>query len=1023
MRQVSPSRAFVGFLGLLFAASQLVTPATFAQNRIRTNITNGTRAAITNSIHPRVRTSTDQGPMAGDTKLSMSLRFSMTDAQSAALNQLLADQQNPASPRYHQWLTPAQFGAQFGLSQADLAKVTAWLTAQGFTVTGVANGGTYVSFDGTVAQAEAAFGTSIHNLKSSNGEQHFANITNITVPAALNGVVGDITGLHDFHPHAHLGNVAHPLYTSSVSGNHYVVPGDFYAIYDMEPLLTAGFNGSGVTIAVTGQVDLYNNSTSDVSAFRSAAGLNATILPTTVHPVLNTVTEDPGQARGCSGCSPNAGDLDESSIDVEWSGAMAPGANVLFVSSACGVLPGGSCAADSMTWAIDNNLAPIVTTSYGDCETGWGSTDLNAANTLFMQAASQGQTIVASAGDSGATDCDSGVTPSGTSFSPAIEGLNVDFPASSPFVVAMGGSMFNEGTATGATPYWLGTDTIFTAGSAVPNADVSAKGYIPEAVWNEDSSSSPGFADGGGGVSAFFSKPAWQVETGAVGMTTSVPADASRDVPDLALDAASEHDGLLLCAQGSCVSGFRQSAGGILTEAGGTSFDSQAFGGMLADIEQKVGSRLGLINPTIYALGNQVAYYNSTGTSVYHDISSGNNSNACSQGTTNCPNGGSIGYNATSGYDLATGWGSVDLNNLASAWTQVTPIALGPTGSCAAQLTCAISSTSLVASTTSVASGSSVTLTATVTGSAGIPTGTVQFLDNSVALGSPVTLNSSGVATYTYTAACSSLGQQQMNAVYSGSTTYAGSKGPALPTGEYDTTGGATLSSNGSINTTPLIVTVTTGVCSDFSLTPSGTSSNSATISVSGSNATVSVSSGGTIPPVTLTVAPLNGFTGTVSFTSTTTSTTTYTPTVTFSSSSLTFTGSSSASQTTTVNFSGITADLHLPAMPKAARRPWYSAGSGIAIASLFLVFFPRRRRLGGLFAVLIAVALVFGTSGCGSSSSTTGGSTTGGGTTGGGTTTTTNPEAGTYTVTVTATYSNNGQNTVHASTITYLIN
>ncbi len=1019
MRIASLPRAFVGFLGLASALSLLAIPAMCAaQSRIHADVTSGTRAEIADSVHPRARTATDLGATADDTKLSMSLRFSMTDAQSAALDQLLADQQNPASPRYHQWLTPAQFGAQFGLSDADIATVTAWLGAQGFTVTGVGNGRTFVTFDGDVAQANAAFGTSIHNVLS-RGEQHYANLTNITLPGALASVVGSATGLSNFRPHAHLGTVSHPQFTSSVSGTHYVAPGDFYAIYDMEPLLTAGYTGAGIgtgsnchstgspstcgDIAVLGQVDLYNNSTSDVLAFRSAAGLSTTNLPTTV-----LAGADPGQARACNGCYPSVDDLDESSIDVEWSGAMAPAASILFVT-------GTDVMANSMTTAIDNNLAPIITTSYGGCETGWGSTELNSYNQLFRQAASQGQTIVTSSGDSGATDCDTGTL--------AVEGLTADFPASSPYVTAMGGSMFNEGSTTGVTPYWLSPDTTFTAGSAVPAADVSAKGYIPEAVWNEDSTAGSGA--GGGGVSAFFAKPAWQVETGASGMTTTVPADSSRDEPDLALNAASEHDGMLFCVQGSCVVGFRATSGGGLTVAGGTSFDSQAFGGMLADIEQKVGPtvnngpRLGVVNPTLYALGNQVAYYNNTSSSVFHDITVGNNSNPCGNGTPNCPNGGNIGYNAGTGYDLATGWGSVDLNNLATDWKLVTPESLGSNGT-------AISTTTLATTpactggttgpcTVSVAAASSVTLTATVTGSAGTPTGTVQFLDNNVALGSPVNLGS-GVATYTYTPSCSTLGQQYMTAVYSGSTTYAGSKGPALPTGQAGYTGGTTITGDDSVNTTPLIVTVTSSICPDFSLAPSGTNTSTATISVSGTTAAVNVSAGGTVPPVTITVTPSNGFAGTVNFTASVVATSGYLAPVTFNPTSLTFSGSSSAPQTTIVTLSGIVADLHLPGAPGSSKpvgRPWYAAGSGVAIASLFLIAFPRRRRLGGLLMVLVAAGLAFGVTGCGGSSQQ---SVSGGGGN------TTNPYAGSYTVTVTATYSNGGQTSTHSSVITYLI-
>jgi hypothetical protein len=521
----------------------------------------------------------------------------------------------------------------------------------------------------------------------------------------------------------------------------------------------------------------------------------------------------------------------------------------------------------------------------------------------------------------------------------------------------------------------------------------SATGYLPEAVWNEDAAGYS-FSAGGGGVSAFFTKPAWQVETGpSGGLTTTVPADASRDVPDLALDAAAGHDQYLYCYLSSCVTGYRD-ASSNLTVAGGTSFDSQIFGGMLALIEQKIGTRIGNANPTIYALGNKVAYYNATSTSVFHDITTGNNSDPCTAGTTNCPNGGTIGYNAGLGYDLATGWGSVDLNNLASDWNLVTPISVGVVGS-------GVSATSLSASSTSVTAGASVTLIATVTGGVGTPTGTVQFLVNNTALGGPVAL-SNGAATYTYVTSCSSLGQQNMSVAYSGDGSYAGSKGPAL------TTSGSSTTSNGSYATNPLIISVTSGSCPDFTVTASPTA--------------VTAPAGGTIPTVTVTVAPVNGFTGTVVFSATATETTGYAPGFTFSPASVTLNGSASA--TSTLTMTGITANLRLPNLPgraepdtmfaqkKSSRAPWYLGGSGVTVASLLLFALPRKRRLGGLLTVLLALALIGGASGCSSSQSSPS------------TTTNTNVYAGTYSVNVTATYtSSSSQTTAHSTTVTFVVN
>jgi Pro-kumamolisin, activation domain/Bacterial Ig-like domain (group 3) len=966
--------------------SSLGLPASAAvRDRILAPAARTSYVAIPNSVHPRAKLATDLGPAPGDTRLQgMSIRFNMTDGQQAALDQLLADQQDPSSPRYHQWLTPAQYGAQFGLSSADLATVKEWLTAQGFTVTGVANGGTFITFDGTVAQAQTAFATSIHNL-SVDAESHFANVTNVSVPGAFSGVVAAITGLHDFRlkPRVH-SSIVKPEFTSSVSGSHFIAPGDLYTIYGVNPLVTSGITGAGETIAVVGEVDI---NLADVTAFRSASGLSTTNLPTTVHN-----GPDPGAPKTCTNCVPSQGDLTESSIDVEWSGAMAPAASILFVNAA-NVLP-GAVGLDAMTYAIDNNLAPIVTSSYGLCEAGWGSTDLNTTNALFKQGNAQGQTILSASADQGATDCDAQTTIS------ASQGLNVDFPGSSPYVTSVGGTMFNgdaaatgSGTTWAATQYWTGT-----SGSDVIS---SARGYIPEAAWNDISLGI--FGGGGGGVSAFFTKPTWQVGTG-------VPADASRDVPDISLTASPNHDGLLFCvnvALGvSCGDGYRVSATNTGLDAeGGTSFDSQIFGGLLALVEQKIGSRIGNANPTIYALANNSAYYTPGQTIlnnpnvVFNDVTTGSNAMLCTTGTPNCGNGGVAGFNAGTGYDLATGWGSVNVANLASAWNLVTPLGIGTLGP-------GISVTTLAATPGSVVAGATVTLTATVTGSAGTPTGTVKFLANNVVLGTAVPLPSSGIATYSWVTSCSALGQQVMSASYSGDANYQGSIGPIL------TALGGALTANGSTITSPVEVVVTSTTCADFA--------------ISTTTPTVNVAAGGTIPAVTITATPSNNFatgTGSVVFSSVAISSTGFSPTITFSPASVTI--SSSAAATTSMTMSGITAELRPPGTPGqvdsgtmlarhgAGKAPWYAAGSGVTIASLLLLTLPRRRRLGGLLLLALAIALVGGASGCGSSQAVV--STTTGNT---------NPDAGTYIVTVIATYTgSSGQVTQHSTQVTYNIN
>lgn len=729
MRSTRLRRLLVSFMCLAGIAGTNNAIAAQARNRINQAVSQTETVEIENSVNPRVSHSSDLGPLSPGTRLeSMMLQFSMSAEQQAALDQLLSDQQNPASARYHQWLTPAQFAAQFGLSSTDLGKVKDWLGSQGFTVTGVANGGQFISFTGTAAQAQTAFGTSIHRL-SYNGETHYASVTNASIPAAIAAVVSGVAGLHDFRMKPHVkANAVRPSFTSSVSGSHFIAPGDLYTIYGMKGLQGSGIDGTGVTIAVTGQVDI---NTADITAFRTAAGLSTANLPTTIHE-----GGDPGGVKACSSSNvnncptPNQLDLAESTLDLEWSSAMAPGATVLFVN-------GPDIMLNAITQAVDQNLAQIVTTSYGACEAGWGTTELSLLGAIFKQAAAQGQTVLSASADDGATDCDTG--PSAT------QGLTVDFPASSPYVTGMGGTQLSDGSGTGATQYWANSEGASSNGG-------SALGYIPEVVWTDVSAGS--FGATGGGASGYFTKPAWQVGTG-------VPNDGSRDVPDISLNASDAHDEFLYCVNvspvtstSSCSTGFR-AQDTTLTVAGGTSFDSQIFGGMLALIEQKIGGRVGNANPVLYALANNPTYYVPGATIltnnavVFNDVTSGDNKMPCTAGTPNCPrNGGTTGYAAANGYDLVTGWGSVNLTNLASAWTKVAPLSSGTTGT-------NTSTTTLVVSPGTVAAGATVAFTATVSGTAGTPTGTVQFLVNDAVVGTGTLTN--GVATYTYTTSCANL--------------------------------------------------------------------------------------------------------------------------------------------------------------------------------------------------------------------------------------------------------------------------
>ena len=270
-------------------------------------------------------------------------------------------------------------------------------------------------------------------------------------------------------------------------------------------------------------------------------------------------------------------------------------------------------------------------------------------------------------------------------------------------------------------------------------------------------------------------KPSWQAGV------PNIPADGHRDVPDISLDASPYHDGLLYCTQvltdgspstyvSSCqANSFRltdpgQTDDGTLQVAGGTSFAAPEFNGLLAIIEQKLasGGGLGNINPSLYKLASNATTY----ASAFHDITTGNNQVPCTAGSTDCPTGSNpvVGYAAATGYDQATGIGSVDANNLATAFAAL----VAATGT----------KTALTVSPgTSVAINEAVTFTATVTpntaGATG-PTGTVTFTVDSVAQ-APVTLSTASPYTAALKTDFPSAGAHVISATYSGDSNYTGS--------------------------------------------------------------------------------------------------------------------------------------------------------------------------------------------------------------------------------------------------------
>jgi hypothetical protein len=621
--------------------------------RIQGGVDDGQLQILRGNVHPLARSEFEQGSAPSDLTMEhMLLVLTRSAAQESALETLLKEQQDPSSAQYHQWLTPQEFGTRFGAADADIQTITSWLQSQGFTVNSVSNGKTVIDFSGTAGQVQQAFHTQIHQYVV-NGQQHWANATNPQIPAALSSVVAGVATLHNFTKQtqlinsgrqfeAQLSSQGRPQFTAG-TGNNALSPGDYAVIYNLNPLFAAGINGSGRTIAVVGRTNIKLSDITGSNGFRSVFGLSGGL----VQVIVNGT--DPGDL----GSSEEA----EAVLDTSWAGATAPGATVdLVVSKTTNTTDGVDL---SELYIIDRNLADVMTESFGDCEANYTKAEGNYYSSLAEQAAAEGITYFVAAGDAGSAGCNSGSDNTSDNV------LSVNILSSNPYVVAVGGTQFNENGA--YSTYWSSTNS---------STDVSALSYIPEDVWNESctistginpctNGNTPGLWAGGGGASTLFPKPTWQ--TGVTG----IPNDGARDVPDVSLTAAG-HDPYLLCLDQSCTPNSR---GRISFEGySGTSAATPSMAGITATILQEIGGRLGLINSSLYQLAasESLSSCNASNASslpantcIFNDITVGNNAVPGETGYTTA----SGKYQATVGYDLASGLGSVNAANLAAGLT------------------------------------------------------------------------------------------------------------------------------------------------------------------------------------------------------------------------------------------------------------------------------------------------------------------------------------------------------------------
>lgn len=798
---VSALIVLFAFFGSLVAAAQRGSAQHgLAQPLVVQPVDESRRATLNGNLHPLAAGAVDEGAVDPSTPASrIFLVLKRSPEREAALAAAIEALHDSNSPSFHKWMTPEQFGAQWGAADSDIAAATAWLQSHGFSVAGPTAGRTAIEFSGTAGQVEAAFHTAIHAY-AVGGTLHHANVANPQIPVALAPLVAGITTLNDFHPRAQIRKGPRGIYntetrriepdatqaeriqtgairpelTASGSFGHflYVGPADAATIYNspnhaLNPAATgATVDGTGAIIGIIGDSNI---STKQLANYRSLFGLTANGLR-----IIVDGTANPGEN----------GDAVEAYLDTEVANGIAPGAKVYYYEAADTNVNYGVDLASSR--AVNDNLVDVLNLSFGECEAELGVSASAFYSGLWEQAAAQGISVTVSSGDAGSADCDNPDTQT-----EAYYGLQVNGLASTPYNIAVGGTDF----AALAGPDGGGADfTNYVSVTNDPTTQRSALGAIPETPWNNAIATFPpttiaasipfttpyaNIAAGGGGrskcvqstptssgFSCFggYAKPAWQAATG-------VPADGVRDLPDLSLFAA---NGLNYASWGICIDQDTDAAGNPIEDCtlgsnglpanefyiygvGGTSASAPAFAGVLALVRQKTGERQGLANYVLYHLAR-------TTPSVFRDVTTGNNTVPCASGSANCitnKQGADVlgGYNAGAGYDLASGLGSVDITALLTNWASVG---------------LATSSTQLTLSPTSIAHGQTVDANVTVTPSSGTATGQVALSANANPPSLPV-----GVAIGNYPLSNGSTGNVAINSLPGGTynifATYGGS--------------------------------------------------------------------------------------------------------------------------------------------------------------------------------------------------------------------------------------------------------
>ena len=614
--------------------------------------------AVTAGPARALGTSAKAGVAAVDNGLAspadtVDIALSLNIVNKAELQAFVASTVDKSSANYHRFITPEQFATRYGQSEQAIAQLRSTLAAHGLNVTKVFGNRLVVMVRGSNAQVSQLFGASLHSF-SANGIRYQKPVGAVTIPADLQGLVHAVSGLStEPHYRTHrrvlpdaIKSVA-PLRTTAVASarpgallakaaamptpgisGQYTV-NDLASLYDIKPLYAKGLTGAGKTLGI---MTFASFNLSDVSAYWSAVGQSGSTSRVTV---VNTV---PGSTIGTDGD-------DETTLDVEQSGGVAPGANIIVYEA-----PNSDAGSIALyTQAITDNVADTLSISRGESEIYYGPSDLEPYDNLFLQAAAQGVPVIAASADSGAYDIGNDFPY--PYYSPM---LAVDYPASSPMVLAAGGTtlpttlqLMHGSVSVPAERPWA-WDYLMSYISSYYGMSYYYENMFP--------------VGGGGGVSVQYGVPSYQanlsgVQTSARGQTLycfSAPASnpctpgqvlaqlpggfAGRNVPDVALNADPE----------TGYSMFYQ--GGWYVGGGGTSFVAPQLNGVFALISQQVGGRVGWLHPQLYGAFNAHGYGSG---SPFRAVTSGDN----------------LYWHAVNAFNPATGLGSLDVGNLANIFT------------------------------------------------------------------------------------------------------------------------------------------------------------------------------------------------------------------------------------------------------------------------------------------------------------------------------------------------------------------